>query len=85
MLDGSKFQMFKKLINKTPIGETISRKNIINDIGDVDSYKAGLIKGGFIEMVRPGVYKKLINIPDYINSTNYRDKNIILKMKLKLL
>lgn len=83
------FQDFVKYINGLSIGETFTRKDlryILNwhNGSTIDVYRKGLCNIGFIEPTDVvGEYRKLKHVPDYINSTNYLDKNRIAHLEFK--
>ncbi len=67
------WELLKEYINKFPMGNVISRMDLISSIyykysslqryNTVDSYIYNLRTVGVLETIKPGKYKKLRNIP----------------------
>ena len=83
------FHELVNFINGLRIGETFSRKDLRHILNwhygsSVDVYRKGLCNLGFIEPTDViGEYRKLKNVPPYINSANYLDKDRIAHLEFK--
>ena len=87
----STFKILKDFLNSMEIGQEFTRQDYISCSWDItsDVYRKGLQDAGFIERVGYSKYRKVKDIPDYIKSSNYRNKKFLEKIeiqnKLKLL
>jgi hypothetical protein len=75
-------------INKIENGDFITRKDLYNNfpISSLDVYRRGMTLIGVLEDCEMGVYKKVRDVPPFINSSNIREysKDDKLKEKLRL-
>jgi hypothetical protein len=83
----SYFSEIVKYINKLENDTLITRKDLVKifPISSIDVYRRGLTLIGVLEDFDSGIYRKMNDIPPFINSSNLRDysKDEILKEKMK--
>jgi hypothetical protein len=85
--DYSYFSEIVEYINKLEVGVLILRKDLVNYFPSpsLDVYRRSLTLLGVLEDVIRGEYRKIHDIPPFINTTNILEytKDGVLKNKLK--
>jgi len=75
--------LLKKYINSLEIGRKFRRKNLLRSVYDmnvsealnhsqtsIDTYRVYITRLGCIEHVKRGVYKKIMDVPEQLTSSN---------------